>query len=255
MILAFPYHDPSGKYNQVFLGQLETLRSLFEMICISVTSQTSKDNANFVQHLKEHGCSVFHNAPTTSFGDHSREALKLALEHTQASQSIFFGFIDRILFILETNWKTHFIHDLEIYKASNCMIFERSQTAWTSHPSNYRGIEQMASRMFELICGKFIELSPGAFILSYLTAKKILSQSTTMSYAVWGEWVLLAMKNNIPITTQKVDWLTWEDPYWEHVEPEKLKQSRELSQKETIKRIRWNVTVMEMITEERFRGL
>jgi hypothetical protein len=93
----------------------------------------------------------------------------------------------------------------------------------------------MISRVFELLSGRFIGLSPCGFIFSYATANTILDQSTSASYDVWGEWVLLAMKNNIPIRTQKADWLMWEHPYWEGVGPEKLKQSRERSREETIK--------------------
>lgn len=104
MILAFPHYDPSGKYNQAFQRQLPTMKSSFDGICISVVPPTSGDNAAFVQYLEEQGCFVYHNAPNTLHGIHSREALRLALEHAQAQQSIFFGFLDRILFALETEW-------------------------------------------------------------------------------------------------------------------------------------------------------
>jgi hypothetical protein len=55
------------------------------------------------------------------------------------------------------------------------------------------------------------------------------------------------------ITTCQVDWLTWEDPYWERVAPDALKRCRENSQAETIKRLRWNVPLMLLLTEDRFR--
>jgi hypothetical protein len=109
--------------------------------------------------------------------------------------------------------------------------------------------------MFEFLHGKFIELMPCAFIMSYPAASVILSQSVSASFDVWGEWVLLAMKNHIPITTQKVDWLAWKDPYWEHVEPDKLRYHRETSQEEVFKRINMNVPCMLMLTEERFTHL
>jgi hypothetical protein len=237
VILAFPYYDPGGKYNQAFQRQLAALKSSFDGICISVVPPTSRDNAAFVQYLEEQGCSVYSSAPNTLHGLHSREALRLALEHAQAQQSIFFGFLDRILFALETGWGTSFLQDLRTYQATKFVLFERSHAAWNTHPANFREIEQMVSRMFEFLHGQFIELMPCAFILSYPVASVILSQSVSASTDVWGEWVLLAMKNQIPITTQKVDWLAWKDPYWEHVEPDTLKHSRETGRDETIKRI------------------
>jgi hypothetical protein len=255
MMLAFPYYDPRGKYNRAFQRQLANLKSSFDGICISVVPPTSGDNAAFVQYLEEQGCFVYHNAPNTLHGLHSREALRLALEHAQAQQSIFFGFLDRILFALETEWRTSFLQDLKAYQAAEFVVFERSHAAWDTHPANFREIEQMVSRMFEFLHGKFIDLMPCAFIMSYPAANVILSQSVSASTDVWGEWVLLAMKNHIPITTQKVDWLAWKDPYWEHVEPDRLKSHREASREETIKRINMNVPCMLMLTEERFRHL
>jgi len=255
MILTFPYYDPDGRHNQAFQRQLETLKSTFHEICMTAIPPTLQSNAEFVQYLEEQGCVVFHSAPNASFGEPSREALRLALVHATARQPIFFGYLDRILFALETEWRNSFLQDLETYQTADYVIFERSQMAWNAHPSNYREIEQMVSRMFELLWGQFIELSPGAFIMSYPTANTILSQSVSTSFAVWGEWILLAMKNGISVTARKVDWLMWEDPYWQHIEPDQLKRSRETSREETVKRIKWNVPLMLMLTEARFRDL
>jgi hypothetical protein len=255
MILAFPYYDPTGKYNESFQRQLPTLKSAFNSICLSVVPPTAKDNADFVRYLEEQGCLMFHNAANLLYGIHSREALRLALEHARPHESIFFGFEHRLLFALDTQWQDSFLRDIRTLQSNECVLFERSRAAWETHPTNFREIEQMVSRMCEFMCGQFIDLMPCAFIFSYSTASVILSQSISASTEVWGEWVLLAIKNKIPITRQKVDWLAWKDPYWEHVEPEKLKRMRESSQEETIKRIKMNVPTMLMLTEERFRHL
>jgi hypothetical protein len=232
-----------------------TLKSSFDKICLSVVPPTSEDNAAFIQYLEEQGCFVSYSTPGTFYGNHSREALKLAVEHAQAQQPIFFGFIERILFALETEWRISFLQDLKVYQAAEFVVFERSLAAWDTHPANFREIEHMLSRMFEFLHGEFIDLMPCAFILSYATATVILSQSVSLSTDVWGEWVLLAMKNHVPITRSKVDWLAWRDAYWERIEPSELKRQRETSQAETIKRIKMNVPAMLMLTEERFRQL
>jgi hypothetical protein len=72
---------------------------------------------------------------------------------------------------------------------------------------------------------------------------------------VLGEWVLLAIANDIPITTTKVDWLLWEDPYWDELDPRELKQVREQSRQETVKRINMMTPFMLMLAEDRFRDL
>ena len=255
MILTLPYHDPSGKYNQAFQRQLAALQSSFDEICISVTPPTCENNAAFVQYLEAQGCLTFHNAPGTLHAVHSREALRLGVQHAQTQQPIFFGFLDRMLFALETEWRMSFLQDIETCQNAEYLIFERSQAAWDTHPTNFREIEHMVSRIFQFLHGKFIEFLPCAFILSYPTANVILNQSTSTSFDIWGEWILLAIKNRIPITTQKVDWLAWKDPHWEHVEPDELKYQREISQEETIKRINMNAPCMLMLAEERFRHL
>jgi hypothetical protein len=135
------------------------------------------------------------------------------------------------------------------------MVFERSPAAWNTYPSNYREIEQMVSRMFYLLCGRFIELMPCALILSSSTAEAVLSRSTRVSYEVWAEWILLAMKSGVSVSTCQVDWLEYQHPFWERIEPDVLRHEREASDQETIKRIRMNMPVALMLTEERFSDL
>ena len=51
------------------------------------------------------------------------------------------------------------------------------------------------------------------------------------------------------------DWLLWEDPYWEGIDPQALKQMREQSRDETAKRMNMMAPYMLMMVEERFRDL
>ncbi len=255
MLVTFPYYDPTAKYNESLRRQLPVLKSAFNSICLSIVPPTTKENGHFVRYLQEQGCLTFQNAPGTQHGAHSREALRLAVNRARVDESIYFGFADRILFALETNFRESFLRDLGSFQSQAYVLFERSEAAWETHPANFREIEEMVSRMFEFMHGQSIDLMPCGFVFSRATAELILSQSTSASTEVWGEWVLLALKNKIPITREKVDWLAWKDPYWEGIEPDKLKRSRDASQQETIKRIRMNVPAMLMLTEERFRDL
>lgn len=255
MILTIPYHDPEGKYNQSFQHQLPTLQSAFDEICLSIVPETEMANASFVRGLKEQGCLVVENWPGSPVGEHLRNALRLAAEQASPQRSIFFGFLDRILFALETGFRADFLHDVKQHRSETCMIFERSESAWATHPANFKEIEQMVSRTGEWFFGVFVELMPCAYTLSRPAAHTILSQSICPSFETLGEWVLLAIKNDIPITTKKVGWLAWKDPYWTGIEPLVLKRERETSREETIKRIKMNAPVMLLMTQERFRGI
>jgi len=88
MILTFPHHDPTGKYNKVFQNKLPELFKIFSAVCISVTLPTKKQNKLFVEYLRKQGCVIFKNAADTNIGDHMRNALKIATE--QATNEKFF---------------------------------------------------------------------------------------------------------------------------------------------------------------------
>ena len=253
MILTFPYYDPDGTYSQAFRHQLATLTSAFDAICISAIPPTSGNNPELLRLLEEAGCVIFNNDPDAPIGDQSRAALRMATE--QGQQPIFFGFLNRLLFDLETKWRAEFLQDLAAHQTAEFLVFERSDAAWDTHPSNYREIEGMVSRMFELLSGRLIELMPCGLLLSQAAALTILDQSASTSWNVWGEWILLALKNDIPVTTRKVDWLAYQHPFWERVDPDAMKRNREASREETVRRITMNMPVALMLAEDRFRML
>ena len=238
--------------NEPFQRRLGDLQAAFTKVCISVTPPTSKHNRAFLQHLETLGCTLFYNQPGSTLGDHFREALRLAVPY---GQPICFGFIDRILYAVDSEWVQSYLDDLALYKTKPFTIYDRSQLAWDTHPDNYREIEHMVSRMGEWLFGEYIELGLCAFVMSAETADLVVRQSTCPAVEVLGEWVLLAIANDIPITTTKVDWLAWEDPYWEKLDPGELKQAREQSWQETVKRINMMTPFMLMLAEERFRDL
>jgi len=255
MILAFPYHDPEGRCNSALQRQLGTLWAFFDAICIGATPWTVAGNTRFVAELKKQGCLVYENGPDSAIGDHSRTALQYALDQAQGRRPIFFGFLDRFLFALETEHRVSFLQDLDRYQAVACMAFERSPRAWNTHPANYAEIERMHSRMGELLYGSYMELSPCALILSPSTAEILLRSSTADSWAVWAEWLLLAARNRIPITVKRVDWLAWEDPYWEQADADTLKNAQENDHREVVKRIQLNAPIALLMAEPRFRDL
>lgn len=138
MILTFPYHDPGGTYNEVFGRQLPELRNAFSALCISATAPTAEQNAAFVGELERAGCLVTRHEPGTMLGAHFREALRLAALASGAESGIYFGFIDRILYALESKWKAPFLADLEACQPLPLVTFERTPYAWSTHPDNYR---------------------------------------------------------------------------------------------------------------------
>ena len=253
MIFAFPYHDPEAKFNALFEKNFDNFEKNFDKVCISVTPPTAKNNVEFIKKLKKRGFKLIVNTDKSTVGDHYRNALKLGARYCQENERIFYGFLDRVIFDLETKWQSPFLKDLKRAENKDFLIFERSVPAWKTHPANYREIEQIVSHVFELLSGKNFELNPCAILINKNISEKILKESKSPGWETLGEWILLAISNKTTIRSKKVDWLAWEDPFWEKANPNSLKKLREQSKEETFKRIKSNTPFLSLLTEERFK--
>lgn len=254
IIFSVPYHDPAGLYNLEFQKHLTLLKTIFVIVCLSVTSETKKRNKSFIDFLKSQGIQLIYNNPKSSIGDHSRNAIKLAIQQNIPHSVVFFGFLDRVLFNLTSSHKEQFVNDIQLFSRKECVIFQRSPKAWKTHPNNYQYVERTVSGIFQLLTGQNLELNPCAFLLSHKSAKILLDYSTTNSWAIWGEWVLLAITKKLGLTTPKVNWLSWEDPFWSKQDLEQLKKTREVNPKETLKRLHTNLPIIQLLLEERFKA-
>jgi hypothetical protein len=255
MIYSFPHHDPDGRFNEPFSRLLDDIMAAFDQVCIGVSPSTAEHNGAFVRHLGERGCGLAYNGPGSPPGDHFRSALRLAALRAQCAECIFYGMIDRVLYAMDTHWKQTFLHDLAAHQDRPFVIYDRTPTAWDTHPANYREIEHMVSRAGKWLYGEYLELGLCAITLGAEVAQDIVEQSVGRSFEVLGEFVLLAIANDIPIAIKAVDWLPWEDPYWEGIDPQVFRRIREESRDETAKRINMMAPFMLMLAEERFRDL
>ncbi len=252
-ILAFPYHDPDGKYNDLFKKTLPELKQIFSKIYISATPMTISKNKAFVSILEKSGCIVYKNNKNANIGDHYRNALRIA-SNSKNCNKIFFGFIDRILFILNTGLKNQFIKDIT-KDSGNLTLYERTEKAWKTYPKNYKKIEQMVNKLGKILFGREIELATCGFIISSDLAKNVLNKSVSNYYDICTEWILLAHLYSIKIKTKKVDWLAWEDPFIEDVNSDKLKILWENDQEKNKKRIEMNTPFINILLEKRFNTL
>jgi len=102
-------------------------------------------------------------------------------------------------------------------------------------------MENHISGIGALLFGRKIEYNTCAFLMDTTTAKKILSRSKATGINTLGEWIVLCQKLSRTLPkTKKVDWLAWEDPYWEKKSATELRRQKELDLKETTSRIRSN---------------
>jgi hypothetical protein len=253
MVFAFPYHDPNGIYNEVFKKNIPLLKQIFNYISISVTPATKDQNADFLKVLKKSGFDPYYNKQGTSLGDHFRGALESAI-YSGDNEGIYFGFIDRLLYTLE-KFKQEFTLDINQKAEKGLLVFERSNKAWETHPSNYYFAEHLVIEAYNKLLNREIDLNFCGLIIDKISANKILRLSVCESYNIAGEWILLSLLNSIPLKTKKVDWLSWEDPFWEKNKVQELKKIRENNPTETYKRLVIASGFMKLIQEERFKKL
>ncbi len=252
-ILSFPYHDPAGKFNDYIRQSLPRLKEIFSHICISATPSTYEINKEFVDFLEKEGCLVYRNVENSSIGDHYRNALQLAVD-IEGDNKIFFSFIDRLVYILNTDVLDQFTEDMQT-NFIDVVLYERSEKAWQTHPANYREIEQTVNKLGSFLIGEEVELGTCGFSIYSDIARQILPQSIADSYSAGTEWILLIYLLGIKPAIIKVDWLSWEDPFVEKISPQQLKVEREQDRNEYIKRLEMNIPFINLLVQKRFYGL
>lgn len=240
-ILAFPHHDPSGKYNKTLEKNIDFLREIFTEILVSVTAQTATDNPKVLALFREKGVSVYRNPKNSNIGDHQRNIFRL--KKFANDDLVYFGFIDRILFALETKYRASFINDIQKNNHNGLTIYSRSDSAWRTHPRDYFEIESLANQAGKVFTGYNIDWAWCGAILNKDIITDILQESTAPDLSVFAEIVMIAIKNKRKIKNKKVDWLAWEDRFWARKNKEKM--SKNLSKENKNFRMKYCLKMME----------
>jgi hypothetical protein len=156
-------------------------------------------------------------------------------------------FIDRVAFTLQNQYKKQFIADIQAVQAEQTpLIFQRSKTAWDTHPRNYMELEQMVTRVGELLFQKSLDFAWCHLVVQARQLQAILPYIKNRDLSMVAEFTL---KLKDDIQTQDVDWLGWEDPFIYGDEAQQLKQEREQSVAETRKRLGYVIPMLQLLEE------
>lgn len=252
-IFATPHHDPKGIYNPLLLERAVDLKAIFSQVCFGVTPETFLCNSSGLNLLKKEGFSFFVNSDPSSIGDHFRSALSLAVE-SDSSSSIFFGFIDRVLFSLSVHHRSEFIESMQKdFNQFTC--YHRTDEAWLTHPKNYRQIEQATNQMVSILTGDIYEMGMCGLMIPLEYAKLALSNSIESDFSVLPEWILTLLLNQKKPKIKPVNWTSWEDPFILNEDPQSLKKERENDINEYKRRFDMNIKFIELLKQERFYPL
>ena len=126
------------------------------------------------------------------------------------------------------------------------LIFQRSEAAWETHPSNYRELEQMVTRVGELLFNRSLDFAWCHLVVQAEQLQALTPYIRHCDISMIAEFVLLLRDK---IQTKAVDWLAWEKPFTDGRDPQQFKQAQENSLAETQKRLSYVVPMLQLLQE------
>ena len=245
--VLFPFHDPEGISIPHFQAILPKLKKLFDSAYLGIDLPTREQQKSFVDKLTyDPFFKIGFTGSGATFGDHCLAACELAVQAPN-KQVIHFCFVDRLAYALQSDFEESFTSDIIKTTADVApRLFQRSSSAWETHPKNYCDIEGMAIRASELVLHRGLDLTWCHLALTAGQLSSILRLIQRRDLVMLGEMVLLLRDQ---LTIQTVDWLAWEDPFILGCDPQTLKHQREASLAETRKRFSYVIPTLQMLYE------
>ena len=246
--IVFPYHDPAGTMFRHLEAITPVLKQTFSQAFLSITPQTRAVSQENVQQLeKDRFFRLIFLPDDTPVGKHFLSLYKYAAASCRPETLLHLCFIDRLAFALQTGHRDQFIQDVSsVNPAGVPLIFQRSATAWNTHPYNYFTTERIATLVGELLLRRSLDFAWCHLAIQAEHLMRILPAVQSHDMSMMAELVLLCQDQ---INTLEVDWLAWEDPFILACDPAALKHDREGSTQETLKRLSYVLPMVDRIVE------
>jgi hypothetical protein len=247
-VIVMPMHDPAGRLFPHLAAVTPQLKTIFARAFVSVTSITSQTQARYIAQLEEDDFfQIIYHSFDLPVGDDFLGLYKNAAAGCHPNQVLHLCFIDRVAFALRSPHQAQFVTDVQAVRPEHTpLIFQRSVTAWDSHPRNYRELEQIVTRAGEFLFERSLDFAWCYLAVQAGQLQEVLSSVKNHDISMVAE-IALGLKDRIQ--TRDVDWLAWEDPFIYSADPERLKQEREQSHKETRYRLAYIIPMLQLLKE------
>jgi hypothetical protein len=160
---------------------------------------------------------------------------------------IHLAYIDRLVFALQGHYREQFLRDADSLRPEHLpLIFQRSATAWRTHPRNYACLEDLVTHLGDCLFGKTLDYCWCHLVVQAGELREIMPKVTHAGLSMVAEMILQLQDH---IHTREVDWLAWEDPFILDRDAEELKTERENSLEETEKRLSYVFPMVEALTK------
>ena len=235
--LVFPFHDPKNIETGFLKKILPILKANFQSVFVSITPKTVALNLEAMNFLNSDKFFIVNrNIEDSGIGDHFISGYTNAVKNSDPSQVLHLCTSDRLAFALLSNYKQKFLTDIKkITKNNSPCLFVRSQKAWKTHPRNYQAAESMVTEVGKVLFGKPFDFTWCHLAISAQQLQKILPKLTAHDLVFCAQLVMNLNK----LKLQKVDWLSWEDPFILGKDPKQYKIEQENDSKEFEKRMNY----------------
>jgi hypothetical protein len=179
-------------------------------------------------------------------GEHFAYLYGRAADTAPPDQILHLCYVDRLAFALEGTYRDTFLSDIDSLSANDLpLIFQRSQTAWETHPQNYRELEGTVTRVGQYLFGRELDYAWCHIVVPAARLRKVMPLVRNPDLSMVAEMIFYLQEK---IQTREVDWLAWEDPFILSRDPTELKHERENSPDETKKRLKYVLPMVETLT-------
>jgi hypothetical protein len=245
-VIVMPLHDPSG----LVLPHLEAitpqLKTVFAQAFVSITTITQERQAKYITWLEQDNFFQIHYHQTEVLvGDDFLALYAYAANACQAKQILHLCFVDRVAFALQSNYRDQFMADIQrVRQEDTPLIFQRSSAAWNTHPGNYRELEQMVTKVGQLLFKKSLDFAWCYLAVQAQQLKEALRDVRNHDLSIGAE-IVLHLRDKVQ--TRDVDWLAWEDPFIYGRNAQQLKEERERSNRENRKRLAYVIPMLQLL--------
>jgi hypothetical protein len=245
-VIVMPMHDPSGLVFPHLKAITPQLKNIFAQAFVSVTTITREKQSEHVAWLEtDDFFQILYHQTDVPIGEDFLALYTVAATSCQSHQILHLCFIDRVAFALQSDYREVFITDIQaVHHEETPLIFQRSETAWTTHPRNYLVLEQMVTQVGLFLFKKELDFAWPHLAIQAERLQRILPFIRNRDLSMVAEIVLL-LKDEIQ--AKNVDWLAWEDPFIYARNPQELKAERERSREEVRKRLSYVVPMLQLI--------
>jgi hypothetical protein len=247
--IVLPFHDPNGILYPFLQAVTPQLKQLFQNAFISVSPSTQVRQPELIDNLQKDPFFVVNiNPPGSLVGDHYKSGYQNAVENVNPESILHLCDIDKVAYVLLSDHRNRFLTDIEwANREQSPILFQRSEVAWHTYPSNYRASESLFIQAGEILFHRYLDFAWSHLVVQAKVLQSMLPQIKSHDFGILIEMVFYLEKE---LQTKDVDWLAWEDPFIYKKDAGQLQAERECSVEETFKRLRGAIQFFPFILDQ-----